>query len=218
MLSASRLVTLTGVGGVGKTRLALRVAEDARRAFPDGVWLVELAALDDPGSARPERGRGPGGPGPVRPAAAGRPRRPSARQAGADRPGQLRASDRRRARCSPTGCCGRRPGCASWPPAGRRWASPASRPWPFRRWRCPTPPGRGCPSRRWPSATRCGCSSSGPEPSCRASPSPRPTGTPWSGSAGGWTAFRSGSSWRPCGCGRCPSSSCWTGWTTGSGC
>ncbi len=48
MLSASRLVTLTGVGGVGKTRLALRVAEDARRAFPDGVWLVELAALTDP--------------------------------------------------------------------------------------------------------------------------------------------------------------------------
>ncbi|MCP9211066.1 ATP-binding protein [Streptomyces sp. NEAU-Y11] len=48
MLSASRLVTLTGVGGVGKTRLALRVAEEARRAFPDGVWLAELAELDHP--------------------------------------------------------------------------------------------------------------------------------------------------------------------------
>ncbi|WP_307821572.1 ATP-binding protein [Streptomyces coffeae] len=48
MLSASRLVTLTGVGGVGKTRLALRVADDARRAFPDGVWLAELAELDNP--------------------------------------------------------------------------------------------------------------------------------------------------------------------------
>ncbi|RSS42946.1 LuxR family transcriptional regulator [Streptomyces sp. WAC05858] len=48
MLSASRLVTLTGVGGVGKTRLALRVADEARRAFPDGVWLAELAELNNP--------------------------------------------------------------------------------------------------------------------------------------------------------------------------
>ena len=37
LLSADRLVTLTGVGGVGKTRLALRVAHDLRHAFPDGV-------------------------------------------------------------------------------------------------------------------------------------------------------------------------------------
>ncbi|WP_245646820.1 ATP-binding protein [Microtetraspora niveoalba] len=48
MLSQSRIVTFTGPGGVGKTRLALRVAADVHRAFPDGVWLVELAALDDP--------------------------------------------------------------------------------------------------------------------------------------------------------------------------
>lgn len=47
MLSASRLVTLTGVGGAGKTRLSLRVAAELKRDFPDGVWLVELAALED---------------------------------------------------------------------------------------------------------------------------------------------------------------------------
>ncbi|MFC9551415.1 protein kinase [Rhodococcus sp. NPDC056960] len=47
LLSTSRLVTLTGIGGVGKTRLALRVADTLRRAFPDGIWLVELGELRD---------------------------------------------------------------------------------------------------------------------------------------------------------------------------
>jgi predicted ATPase/DNA-binding CsgD family transcriptional regulator len=49
LLQQARLVTLTGVGGVGKTRLALRVAADAHRAFPDGVWLAELAGLREQG-------------------------------------------------------------------------------------------------------------------------------------------------------------------------
>ncbi len=40
-------MTLTGVGGVGKTRLAVRAAWEMRRAFPDGVCLVELAGLED---------------------------------------------------------------------------------------------------------------------------------------------------------------------------
>ena len=43
-----RLVTLTGVGGVGKTRLALEVAARLADEFPDGVWLFELAAVADP--------------------------------------------------------------------------------------------------------------------------------------------------------------------------
>ena len=48
LLSTSRLVTMTGIGGVGKTRLALRVATSVRRAFDDGVWLIELGGLGDP--------------------------------------------------------------------------------------------------------------------------------------------------------------------------
>ncbi|MFC9788084.1 ATP-binding protein [Rhodococcus sp. NPDC127528] len=48
LLAGSRLVTLTGIGGVGKTRLALKVAAESRRAFDDGVWLVELGEQLDP--------------------------------------------------------------------------------------------------------------------------------------------------------------------------
>ncbi|WP_189256544.1 ATP-binding protein [Lentzea flava] len=48
LLSESRLVTLTGVGGVGKTRLALRAAAETQRAFRDGVWFVELSGVTDP--------------------------------------------------------------------------------------------------------------------------------------------------------------------------
>ncbi|WP_345559045.1 ATP-binding protein [Nonomuraea rosea] len=43
----SRLVTLTGVGGVGKSRLALRAASELRPGFSGGAWLVELSPLDD---------------------------------------------------------------------------------------------------------------------------------------------------------------------------
>ncbi len=52
-LRSRRLVTLTGVGGVGKTRLAIEVASRLADEFPDGVWLFELAAVTDP-AAVPE--------------------------------------------------------------------------------------------------------------------------------------------------------------------
>ncbi|MEV5423306.1 BTAD domain-containing putative transcriptional regulator [Streptomyces cellulosae] len=47
-LSAARLVTLLGPGGAGKTRLSQEAAETVRAAHPDGVWLAELAPVDDP--------------------------------------------------------------------------------------------------------------------------------------------------------------------------
>ena len=47
-LKAHRLVTLTGVGGVGKTRLATEVAARLADEFPDGAWFFELAAVTDP--------------------------------------------------------------------------------------------------------------------------------------------------------------------------
>jgi non-specific serine/threonine protein kinase len=49
VLGESRLVTLTGVGGVGKTRLALRVARGSRPRFPGGVWFAELSGVREPG-------------------------------------------------------------------------------------------------------------------------------------------------------------------------
>ena len=56
LLAQAPLVTLVGAGGCGKTRLALQVAADLQEGYPDGTWLVELAALSGPG---------PGGTSPV---------------------------------------------------------------------------------------------------------------------------------------------------------
>jgi predicted ATPase len=46
-LSATRLLTLTGVGGSGKTRISVEMGRDLVEAYPDGVWLVELAPLSE---------------------------------------------------------------------------------------------------------------------------------------------------------------------------
>jgi predicted ATPase/DNA-binding winged helix-turn-helix (wHTH) protein len=48
LLGTTRLLTLIGAGGCGKTRLAMQVAGDLLESYSDGIWLVELAALSDP--------------------------------------------------------------------------------------------------------------------------------------------------------------------------
>ncbi|QYC43707.1 Putative HTH-type transcriptional regulator [Nonomuraea coxensis DSM 45129] len=51
-LSESRLVTVTGIGGVGKSRTVLRLAHQVRAQYPDGVWFADLARLQDAGMVK----------------------------------------------------------------------------------------------------------------------------------------------------------------------
>jgi class 3 adenylate cyclase len=53
LVGSARLVTLTGTGGTGKTRLALQAAAELLDGSGDGVWLVELAAVSDSGAVAP---------------------------------------------------------------------------------------------------------------------------------------------------------------------
>ena len=53
LLGTTHLLTLTGTGGTGKTRLSMQVAADLLDQFPDGVWLIELATLEDADQVAP---------------------------------------------------------------------------------------------------------------------------------------------------------------------
>ena len=140
LLGERRLVTLSGVGGVGKTRLAVQAAAELSSRFPAGVWLIELARTGDPTAvisvARATLGVSPSR-GPLRARIALRSSRPE-RSTG--RAGQLRARPRRRgrARRRAGGALPRRAGPVHEPGAarpGRRAGAPSP----------PTRPGRGRP-------------------------------------------------------------------------
>ena len=137
-LASTRLLTLTGAGGSGKTRLALEVARDLVGAYPDGVWLVELAPLSEEALVPKAVAEALGVPE--------RPAQPLTdtlaevlrRQASCSSSWTTASTSWRLPRISWTGCSTRARTCVSWPPA----AKPSG--WKVRQ-------GGSCPRSRCPS-------------------------------------------------------------------
>ncbi|GAA5017987.1 hypothetical protein GCM10025734_69490 [Kitasatospora paranensis] len=160
LVETSRLVTVTGPGGVGKSRLALRAAADAAGDFPDGACFAEVGPVQDPlllGHALLEALR-------LTDATARPPLDVLVEQL-ADRRMLLVLDG-----CEHlVGACAElvgallrsAPVCGSWPPAGSRcgWRANTCCHWGRCRWSRPAKASR----------TRCGCSRSGPRPYCRGS-------------------------------------------------
>ena len=134
ILATTPLLTLVGPGGVGKTRLALRLAVEHLDEYDEGAWLVELGSVEDgASSSRPSPRRWPSPSSRARTS-----RRPSSttsgRAAGCWSSTTASTSSRRR---RPRSSASSRPArtCASWRPVARASASPARR--STRSRRCP---------------------------------------------------------------------------------
>ncbi|MFD0594371.1 BTAD domain-containing putative transcriptional regulator [Catellatospora coxensis] len=219
LASRHRLVTLTGAGGSGKTRLATETARTMLGDLPDGAWLVELAPLragvelaQATLTALGLRDQSIGG------------------GSGGDATDRLVAALRERVMLLVLDNCehmieevsafadrllGSAGDCASWPRAGSRWASRGRR---CGRWSRSPCPRRGRARRRPVPRRRCGCCATGRRRyAATSAPTSRPW-PPWSGSAGRSTGCRWRSSWPRPGCAPCRSISSPTGSTTGSSC
>ncbi|MBK7204376.1 MAG: XRE family transcriptional regulator [Anaerolineae bacterium] len=196
----TRLLTLTGAGGCGKTRLALRVGEGMAHAYSHGVWLVELAADRPPAcwsekSPRPSICR----------------KTPTAR---CWQPWPISCAPARlcsswttantwwmRPRTWPPLSCRSVPICAFWPPAARTWPSPAKSSIRFNPSPCRRPCWAGAPAGlTWKATTPSASSWSGPGRCCAALPSATRTRRPSPASASGWTASPWASNWPRPGC------------------
>ena len=140
LIGEAALVTLTGPGGVGKTRLGLQLAAEMLETFTDGAWLVELEALTDESLVPQEVAIALG----------------VARESDADANDALLGHIRGREMllildtcehlidaCArwPTACCASAPACASLQRAARRWALRASGCTRSARFPCPKQPG-----------------------------------------------------------------------------